>query len=451
MITDGSGDLSVGYSRIQPGAGSTTPAGVAIFGFRQAGTLVTEAGVPASPLLLSARIYAEVNGPVNTGIAIANPNPADAVINFHFTNSAGVDFGAGTTTIGANQQTAKFLDQAPFNGGASIQGTFSFTSTQPVSIIALRGFTNERGEFLITTLPVTDLSAATASGAVYLPHFADGAGWTTQIILVNPTDSTIAGSIQLFGQGAAGVAAGPLTVTANGQTAASFNYSIPRQSSFKLVTAGLLPSTVAGSVRVTSSAGASPSSLVVFSYKPGAITVSEAGVPGIQGSAFRMYAEETALGGIGAIQTGFAIANLDGAQTTVTLELTGLDGASAAPSASVPVPANGQVAKFLHEVFPGLAFPFRGILRISGGAAAGLSVVGLRGRYNERGDFLITTTPPSNENTAASSVELLFPHLVNGGGYTTQFILFSGSSGQAASGNLKFSKQDGTGLDLTVN
>jgi hypothetical protein len=449
VITDGSGDLSVGYSRIQPDAGSTTPSGVAIFGFRPGGVLVTEAGVPASSLLTSARIYAEVNGPVNTGIAIANPNDEDAGISFHFTNSAGVDFGGGGLTIGPNQQIARFLDQEPFNGGASVQGTLTVSSNRPVSMIALRGFTNERGEFLITTLPVSDLPGTPANGTVYLPHFADGGGWTTQIILVNPTDSPITGSVQFFGQGSLGVNAAALTVTANGQTATTFNYSIPRQSSFKFVTAGIGSSTQAGSVRVTPATGVAPSSLVVFSFKPAGVTVSEAGVPGIQGSAFRMYAEETAAGGIGAIQTGLAIANLTSSEAAVTLELSHLDGSSTGQTASVAVPGNGQTARFLHELFPGLAFPFSGILRISSGSA--LSVVGLRGRYNERGDFLITTTPPSNEAAIASGAESLFPHLVNGGGYTTQFILFSGAAGQTSSGNLKFYRQDGTALDLTLN
>jgi hypothetical protein len=50
-----------------------------------------------------------------------------------------------------------------------------------------------------------------------------------------------------------------------------------------------------------------------------------------------------------------------------------------------------------------------------------------------------------------ASGDLLFPHLVNGGGYTTQFILFSGSAGQASSGNLHFFKQDGSAFNLTVN
>src|SRR5262245_9689860 len=85
VITDGSGDLSVGYARIQPVSGNTTPSGVAIFGLRQSGVVVTEAGVPASPRLTSARIYAEVttavNTGVNTGLAIANPNDQPATVN----------------------------------------------------------------------------------------------------------------------------------------------------------------------------------------------------------------------------------------------------------------------------------------------------------------------------------------------------------------------------------
>src|SRR5207247_1812942 len=70
-------NTSTGYATIQPAAGSTAPSGLAIFGFRSNGVLVSEAGVPASGLIQSGRIYAEVNGPVNTGLAIANPNNQD--------------------------------------------------------------------------------------------------------------------------------------------------------------------------------------------------------------------------------------------------------------------------------------------------------------------------------------------------------------------------------------
>ncbi|PYS33416.1 MAG: hypothetical protein DMG14_31920 [Acidobacteria bacterium] len=42
----------VGYASIQPSADSTTPTGLAILGFRQQGVLISETGVPASPLYL---------------------------------------------------------------------------------------------------------------------------------------------------------------------------------------------------------------------------------------------------------------------------------------------------------------------------------------------------------------------------------------------------------------
>ena len=170
--------VSVGYARIQPGSGRTTPAGVAIFGFRQNDVLVSEAGVPASPSVSSGRIYAEVNPPVTTGLAIANPGSTDAVITFYFSDQTRASFGTGTTTIAAGGQIAAFLNEAPFNGDSSISGTFTFSSTVPVAAIALRGFTNEREDFLLTTLPVSPLTAA-AGQRVYFPHFADGGGWTT--------------------------------------------------------------------------------------------------------------------------------------------------------------------------------------------------------------------------------------------------------------------------------
>ena len=60
IISDGQGNIAVGYARILPAGALTTPSGVAIFGYKPAGVLVTEAGVPASPLITNGRIYAEV-------------------------------------------------------------------------------------------------------------------------------------------------------------------------------------------------------------------------------------------------------------------------------------------------------------------------------------------------------------------------------------------------------
>jgi len=110
LVSDGSGSaVKVGYGRVTSDGGSSTPSGISIFGFTQGGVLVTEAGVPAASPIQEGRIFAEVNSPVNTGLAIANPNDVSAMITFSFTDVNGVDFGSGSFTLGANEQTAKFL------------------------------------------------------------------------------------------------------------------------------------------------------------------------------------------------------------------------------------------------------------------------------------------------------------------------------------------------------
>src|SRR4029078_222717 len=105
----------------------------------------------------------------------------DVAVSFYFTDAQGQDFGAGSTSIPANQQIAAFLDEQPFRGAAqdaiTAAKTFTFHASQPLSVAALRGFTNERGEFLMTTLPVADLSSLT-SEPVIIPHFAEGGGWS---------------------------------------------------------------------------------------------------------------------------------------------------------------------------------------------------------------------------------------------------------------------------------
>jgi hypothetical protein len=431
-------DLTVGYAAIQPNAGSAAPSGVAIFGFRQNNILVSEAGVPASQAIRSGRIYAEVNGPVNTGVAIANPNNQPVTISFYFTNSSG-DFGHDTTTIPAYGQIAAFLDRKPFNGPASLSGTFTFNSSAPVAVIALRGLTNERGEFLITTLPVADLTS-TSTGTMVFPHFADGGGWTTQIVLVNPTDSVLTGTVQFLGQ--TGVAA-PIAV--NGQSGSNFEYSIPARSSQKLQTGGT-SSEIVGSVRIIAAANSVvPSGLAIFSFRKAGITVSEAGVPaGTAGAAFRLYAEA-----IGSIQTGIAVANTSSNAATVAVEVTRLDGSSIGLTGTISIPANGQAAVFLNQVqgLGSLQTPLQGVLRLS--SSAPIAATGLRSRYNERNDFLITTTPPTNESAPPSSSALFFPHIADSGGYTTQFILFSGRPGSPA-GNVQFFSQTGGALNVTL-
>jgi hypothetical protein len=171
----------------------------------------------------------------------------------------------------------------------------------------------------------------------------------------------------------------------------------------------------------------------------------------MSGTAFRVYVESSGSNGQpGNIQSGIAVTNNSTAPATITFELTNMDGSTAGVPVSRDLPGLGHLAQFLAEFFPGLPDSFKGILRISTASSAGVSVVGLRGEYNERAEFLMSTTPPISEMHSSVGRELMLPHLVDGGGYTTEFIVFNGAGAQLSTGSLLLFQQSGEPLVLTL-
>jgi len=411
---------------------TNAPSGLAIFGYRQNGILISEAGVPASRPMTQGRFYAETSGIVRSGLAIANPNSDPAVVSFRFTGEDGDDVSSGSTITPANGQIAAFLNEAPFNGAASFSGSFTFNSSKPVAVIALRALVNERSELLLTTLPVAELgSTPVSTAAAVFPHFANGGGWTTQILLVNPAETAISGTLRF---------ADP-----SGQPTSTLSYSIPARSARRFATGGTSATAQAGTVSIVPSANnVTPAGSLVFSYTRSNVRVTEAGVPLARAdTAFRAYVEAS-----DAIQSGIAIANTTANPASVRLELMDLSGASISGT-TVTLAGNAQLAAFLTQIrgFESLSLPVQGLLRIT--SASPIAVTGLRSRTNERGDFLITTTPPVAESAPAAS-ELFFPHFADGGGYITQFILFGGGSGRTFSGTIRFLSQSGEALRLKL-
>jgi hypothetical protein len=273
------------------------------------------------------------------------------------------------------------------------------------------------------------------------PHFADGAGWTSQIMLVNPTDRVISGVLRF-----ADAAGQPSAIDVNGQNGNTFSYSIAPKAARQFVTSGSPAAVRSGPVWIVPSENsAPPQGSLVFSYRRSNIRITEAGVSASSAAtAFRVYVEAS-----DSVQSGIAITNASSNPAKVRLELIDLGGASVL-AATVTLSGNGQLAKLLGEIpgFEGLSLPFQGLLRVT--SASPIAVAGLRSHNNERGEFLITTTPPFAEATPSAS-ELFFPHFADGGGYTTQFILFSGAEGASLSGAIRFMAQPGQPLALAVH
>jgi sugar lactone lactonase YvrE len=434
-----SSQITTGFASITPYTGSSGLSGMAIVSYHRSNVLVSEASVPASPAIRTGRIRAEVNERVSTGLAFANPNSDPATIDFFFTNADG-DFGNGEFTIPPNGHIAAFLNEAPFNGARGVDGTLTFSSSVPVAVTALRGIVNERGDFLMTTLPVAavDLNYPLPPPTPVIPQFADGGGWATQILLVNPTNFTISGSMRFSSPSGE-----PVTMTLDGQQSVDFKYSLPPRGAQTFTTTGSVAGqTITGSITVTPSDPFNPpSAMAIYSFNENGINATTAGVPAVQvANSFGMYAEmagDFSGRAAGALQTGIAIANPTDGPITVNLSLSS-NSILVQPFGSVTVPAHGQIAAFLNEI-PGLnvvPLPYQGVL--SAKSSAPFSMIGIRGRYNERGDFLASTTLPIVANPLPSASVLFIPHFADSGGFSTEFVLYNANAAQGAPGFITF-------------
>ena len=281
-------------------------------------------------------------------------------------------------------------------------------------------------------MPVVDLGK-TENTTLHIAHFADGCGWRTVINLINPSDVPISGTVSFVGY------------------AAPIAYAIAARSSVQLVSDRSGSADIqTGSIRIIPTAGhIAPASNAVFSFQRNGITValsSVAAQPAASG--VRIYVEGVgAKNGIGSIQTGIAITNPSSETLTFNLQLSTDAGIR---NGTIELAANGHAAFFLKEVpaFADLPDSFRGVLRISAATSGSFVAVALRGRYNERSDFLISATPPA----AASSIagEWIFPHFGDGGSYSMQFVLFETSGISAETGTMQFYSQTGEALPLRI-
>jgi hypothetical protein len=421
--------LSVGYVTVQPTASSSIPAMMEVLGFQPSGITTTETVLPTAPLTTSGRLWVHFSGPVSTGAAFANPNNQSVVVSYYFTDQSGNDSATGNFILGPGTQGSYLFNQAPFSGSPSV-GTFTFSASAPLSVLGLRFLVNERSEYVFTPLPAVPLPSGLAGNAI-IPLWADGGGFSDLVVLTNPTSAAISGSVQfLLPSGS------PATLTVNGVSGTSFPYAIPAKSVVELLTsngAGVQ----FGSVAITPALGAStPSAFALSISKPSTITVTEAVIPASSSSlASRVYVENSnnVLGGI-------LVANPSPSQANANFSLTSLSGSVLGTASNVPIPGNGQLAKFVTDLFPGLPGSVQGILRVFTSSVAGLVTEGIRYRINERGDYLIAGVPAFPENVSGDTV---LPHLVAGGGFYPQIVLFSRSSAGPVAGTIKAVSQTG--------
>jgi hypothetical protein len=460
--TGGENDpIEVGYASLALTSGAA-PYGTAVFSYRRNGITVSEAGVSAFSPSTSVRIFIDYRNKVaavpgktgaglvdvNTGIAVVNPGSATAHVTYTLRDMNGTRITSGDGTIDAGAHFARFIDalvdkapdfHLPPDFATNTQfGTLQISSDQPLAVLALRGVYNQNDDFLLTTTPISDLTNPPSSGPAYFPRLLDGGGYTTSLALMNTSDSTETGVFQVMDKNG-----NPLIVTqVGGSGGSSFPYSIPPNGTLRFQTTGSATDVKAGWVKLTPGSGTStPVGTGVFSYNPGTRLIAESGIEAAVATTHaRIFVDLS--GGHG---TGLAIANVDASGSSITFQAYRMDGITEAGSSLGPLQlsGNGYEANYIDGFVSGLPAGFTGVLDIS--ADKPFAALTLRTLYNENNDSLITTFPVADANHAAPA-SIVFPHIVKGGGYVSQFILISPA--QAADTTLQFYDEDGAPWEI---
>jgi len=443
--------VAVGYATTTINSG-TAPYGTAVFSLSQNGYVVSEAGVPASAPVQSARIFIEYRIGVAagisqidtyTGVAIASRSSSSASLTYTLRDRNGQVLAIGHGTLSPNAHRARFVHQLqdiapdfnlPANFPTAIQyGSLEITSDQLVSVLGLRLTTNQRGETLLTSTSVADLSQPLTSSTLYFPQLADGGGYTTTVILSNTSAAMETGTISIFDDTGAALNARPV----GGAVGSSFSYSIPAAGTLVFQTDGSPSSLRVGWVQVTPSGGSNaPVGAGVFSYSPAGILVTESGIPSSVATVrARLYVDKS-----NRHDTGLAISNPGTTAISVTIQAFQSSGASAGTApATLNLRANGHSSAFVGELISGLPNGFTGVVDLI--SSSPFVPLTLRSLTNGRNDFLLTTFPAA-DLTQPAPAPIVFPQIADGGGYTTQFIFISADG--AASVTVNFIGDEGT-------
>jgi hypothetical protein len=241
-----------------------------------------------------------------------------------------------------------------------------------------------------------------AQNTTYLPQIADGGQassnfWTTAIAITNPA--------------AAGTTAATGTITFTQDNGTSFNiaFTTPQgqpvgsgntlsfqlgggQTSYFLSTgAGPLTvgfGTVTSSLPVTAGAVFQEDAISI-----GGPAIAQAGVAAIAPLTRQaVFAVE-----VGSTDTGVAIANPGTTTATITFQLVDTNGVATGTPVTLNLPARNHTAKFISQVFPGVAGSFLGTLQITSATPIAVTALLFQGNGTFATLPIITLTSLSGE------------------------------------------------------
>ena len=340
--TPGTDPIQVGYARVIAAQGL---GGTAVFGQTDSstGTLLFEAGVPASELLTDFSLYVDTLGHRNTGLAIAYPVPRggsgdevpSANLMLRLYDKSFDLIATAPLQLAPGEHRARFIaelfeEQAALL--ADFEGSLTVESDQPIVGVTLRQNDDPTRSFpedvpALTTFPVIPgradselLSTLSTQGAsqteFFFPQVGDGTAGTIQfqtaMIFVNTgLDSDVqADFFDSFGA--------PLSLDfGTGGSGSSLSFSMKSGEALAIQTPGTGGLQV-GYARIMAGSGVGGTAVFSRTHVPTGTLLYEAGVP----AAGALTDFSLVVDSIGMRDTGLALLNPPGSGTaTITLRL----------------------------------------------------------------------------------------------------------------------------------
>ncbi len=422
--------------------------------------VVSETVLPAVPLTQRVRVFVE-RGPldtrsglfpnttnVDTGIAIVNRETDNARITYTFRNPNGMILASGSGSLAPGSHLARFVGalsddvpafRLPDEFAADGQcGSLEISGDRPISVAALRQITNERNERLTSTAPMADLSHEPFKAPICLPDFVDGGGYTTSLILLNTSNVRESGTIHILDDNGSALLVRPI----DGNPGSVFRYSIEPQGLFRFHTDGSPAVRMEGWVQVIPDAGApSPVGTAIFRYRRIGALVAESVIPSATPTTHaRVYVDMS-----DGHNTGLAISNPAESEAGITVKVFGADGSSSPVGSEVLVQLKpkGHSAKFADELIKELPPGFTGVLDVS--SQTPFIILALRSIVTDGKDVRLSTFLPA-DLTLKPPTPIVFPQVVDGNGYATEFLLLG--AGTPGTATIRFFGE--TGLPLAI-
>lgn len=368
--------------------------------------IAAEAALGLSSAADDFTIYIDRTNGAQTGYSIVHPLPAWNVTPEWWNGGAtmtlrdrnGAVVATSSFNFGPGQQLAELVSDRFPQAGPGFEGSLQFSTGRNAALLRAAALRYDNpAQDVLTAMPVVAETtnpdpfvnnpehkaiARLDRTTLYFPHLADGGGYRSSFLLLNPASAPVTATLEFFASNGS-----PLALPINGTSRTTHTVQLAARQVARIDTAGSSEEIKWGWARLTASERiywhTLGGSVILQAVRDGSIA-SEAGVS----SSVLMSNFATYVDGTGSAEAGIAVANPRDTAVTLAFTLRDSSGALLAGPMVRDVPARGHLAQFVTQIFPG-ASGIEGTLAVQ--ASAPVAGIGLRYESVERPIF--TTVP----------------------------------------------------------